>query len=300
MDFSLFFEKCNQALPNNTPVVDAFYKTVQEVLGDCEPEQLSEPMKIIQLLYGQTETLGKAKYYSRLKLVRMLYEWLEEQGLVSDAVLQYVNGLKFQDVVSEYELMKYYFSSLEDVISYITFVGAQKGLGDQDDLLHIKTIAILAWYGLDSEQILSMTKIGISRMDNRIRVGDDIIHIQDAEHMTILRRFASLDMHRGFPSQKSQTYVSTPYLMRTERQPTMNLNSLRCIIHRFNVEAKKYGKQISVLHLRKNGWFYQMIHSDGRKSDHAMIVELAGCDAALACSYRCCYDRWKKLISRGD
>lgn len=281
---------------------EAFWKTVNEVFGeDCEDFESQE--KVCKLFYGKGKSLSKAQYYRRRHFVRMFYDWLIEKGAVGEDFRKTVYGLRLQDVVSNAELYHYYFKDLDEVLDFITFVGSMKGMGDADDLLNIKAIAILSWYQFDLSELQELRKSDLHPDTLTVSVGEKRVHLS-AEHLSVLTRFAELDKHKGFPSQKPQIYQPSVYLIRSARQTCLNPNNVQKAIQRFNSVAVQHGKkELSILSLRRNGIFRQVYDSDDgeeNKTVGVLIQQLIGCDTAFAFGYKEFYGRWKQFIMEGD
>lgn len=291
MNFEPFYTRCQQLPDKDRQWVDVFYKTVVEVFDEDEP-QFQNPDRICRLFYGKSKSVSKAQYYRKRMLVRLFYDWLLEQGAVKQSTVDSVYALQLQDVITDYEISRYYFRSLDEVLDFVTRVGERQGLNSPDDMLNFKSIVILTWYGLDLSELLSIKKRDLDRANNTLTINEKNLQIT-TKYMNILCRFADIDLHRGFPSQKQQVYVSSPYLMRSSKQSRMNPNNIQCAIRRFNTVASDYGYELSILNMRKNGVFWRVYESAETKTVNSLIQELIGCDTAFAFGYKELYERWK-------
>lgn len=299
MDLSTFYDECQLLPDSERQWVDAFYRTVIDVFGE-DNQNFTDFHKVCSLFYGKSSSLSKAQYYRKRNLICKLYNWLAAQGAVDEECVQRVYALKLQDVVSDSELYRHYFKSLDDCLSFIDHVGRMQGLGDYDDMLNIKVIAILAWHQVELPEIQVLHKSDLQLRTHAVLVGERTIQLS-IEHFNILRRFAELDIHKGFPSHKIQVYLSSPYLMRSARQVSLSSNNIHHAVQRFNSIAVDYGKELSILNLKRNGIFskvYDIAEDD--KTAYVLIQELTGCDAAFAFGYKKFYERWKRLITGGD
>lgn len=297
MNFEPFYERCQQLSENDKQWVDTFFATVIE-LFDVENPQFEDFGLICGLFYGKGKSVSKAQYYRKRKLVRLFYEWLYEQGIVKQSIVQEVHSLRLGDVVTDYELSHYFFKDLDDVLNFVHIVGQSQGLGEYDDLLNIKTIVILSWYQTELYQLQELHKSSLQIETNTVLVGEKQIQLT-TEHFNILKRFAELDVHRGFPSQRQQIYMSSPFLMRSSKQISLSPNNIQKAMQRFNLIAVEYGKELSILNLRRNGIFSQVYTSGDEKTANTLIQELTGCDTAFAFGYKEFYERWKRLITGG-
>lgn len=298
MNFNSFYERCQQLPENDRRWADTFCATVSDVFGGDEPD-FENISLICQLFYGKGKGVSKAQYYRKRKFVRLFYEWLHEQGLVSQDILEKVCSLRLGDVVTDYELTHYYFKNLDGALDFVHAVGVATGLGEYDDLLNIKAVVILSWYQVSLNELQELRKSALQLDTCTVLVGEKRIQLT-LDHFNILKRFAELDVHRGFPSRKQQIYMSSPFLMRSARQVSLNPNNIQKAIQRFNSVAVKHGKELSVLNLRRNGIFSQVYAAGNEKTANTLIQELTGCDTAFAVGYKEFYEKWKQFIIGGD
>lgn len=297
MNLSIFYDECQTLPDNERQWVDVFYRTVIDVFGE-ENQNFANLSKVCLLFYGKSSTLSKAQYYRKRNLIRKLYDWLVKQGAVSENFAQKVYDLKLQDVVSDGELYRYYFQDLDGALDFVRVVGQSEGLSEYDDLLNIKAIVILTWHQVDLSELQELHKSALQLETHTVLVGEKQIQLT-IEHFNILKRFADLDVHRGFPSQKQQIYMSSPFLMRSAKQISLNPNNIQKAIQRFNSVAVEHGKELSILNLRRNGLFSQVYAAGDEKTANTLIQELTGCDTAFAFGYKEFYERWKRLITGG-
>lgn len=294
MDLSTFYEDCQKLPDNEKQWVDVFYNMVLEIFG-VDNQNFENRDNVCKLFYGRSFTLSKAQYYRKRNLIRRLYDWLLAHGAVSKEFHNEVYNMKLHDVVSDTELYRYYFKNLDEVLDFVTLVGASKGMGEVNDLLNVKSIVVLSWYQVDLAEICSLKKSALQSSTYSILVDDKRIHFE-VDHYRVLERFAALDTHKGFPTTKTQFYVDSPYLMRSARKEMLNVDNIQNAIQRFNYVATGYGKEISALNLRRNGVFNKVYSSKDEKTANVLIQELTGCDTSFAFGYKEFYGRWKKLI----
>lgn len=298
MDLSVFYNEC-QLLPSNEKQwVDAFYKTVVDVFGEDEQDFL-DLHKVYYLFYGsRSSKLSKAQYYRKRKLILTLYDWLARQGAVTDHFLERVRSLKLQDVVSNNELILHYFKNLDEALNFVAVVGSYKGLGNYDDLLFIKSVVILVWHQVATSELLSLHKSDLKADTHTVTLEDRSIQL-DVKYFDILKRFAELDVHKGFPSCRKQVYLSSQFLMRSSQRANLCHNNLQKALERFNAVAVDYGKELSLVSLRRNGIFSKVyFESDHSKTPSSRFQELIGCDSAFAFGYKEFYERWKLIIAK--
>lgn len=298
MNFDLFYERCQQLPENDKKWADAFCSTVSEVFGGDEPN-FEDLGLICRLFYGKGNSVSKAQYYRKKKFVHLFYKWLYDQGAVRQETLDRVFSLRLGDVITDHELSHYYFKNLDGALDFVRTVGRSKGFEDYDDLLNIKTIVILSWHQVDLNELQKIRKSDLQLETHTVLVGEKQIQLT-IEHFNILKRFAEIDIHKGFPSQKQQVYMPSPFLMRSARQTSLNPNNIHQAIQRFNSVTAEHDQKLSILNLRRNGIFSQVYAAGDEKAAGALIQKLTGCDTAFACGYKEFYERWKQLMVGGE
>lgn len=299
MNLSPFYEECQLLPENERQWVDVFYRSVVDVFGE-DNQSFMDLHKVCRLFYGKSSSLSKAQYYRKRNLIRKLYDWLAEQRVVDEDFARKVYELKLQDVVSDSELYRYYFKSLDDCLNFISYVGKMKGFDEHDDMLNIKTIVILAWYQLELTEIQALHKSDLQLRTHSILINGRMIQLP-VDHFNVLKRFSEIDEHKGFPAHRTQYYMPSQFLLRSARQENLTPNNIYQVIQRFNFVAVHYGKELSILNLKRNGIFskvYEIAEDD--KTTNVLIQELIGCDTAFAFGYKEFYERWKCLITGGD
>ena len=210
MKLSTFYEECQPLPENERRWFDFFYQTVIDVFGE-ENQDFQNMHNVYSLFYSKRSSfLSKAQYFRRRKFVFKLYDWLEEKRAVDKGFVEKVHSLKLQDVISDVELYRHYFKDLDAALDFVRGIGQLKGLGDYDDLLNIKAIVILLWYQVDVSDLLELYKSDLCTDRNVVMVNGREVQIP-VEYFNILVRFASLDVHKGFPSQKLQNYKDSRY-----------------------------------------------------------------------------------------
>lgn len=297
MKYQEFYDRCMQLPEREHGYVKMLFKTLDKYFDGGSPK-FDDEKTIRKLFAGSGNSVGKQQYYRKRKYVRMFYDYLKDKGLVDERVVEYVYSLERSDLISNDELYGFYFESLDKVIEYISKIGDRFELYGKDDLLNIKAIAILSWNGVDVEPgMISMLKSDLHR-NKTLSVGDRVIQLDD-ESYEILRMYSEIDVHRGFPSGKLQYYLPSEYLFRSARITKAEPNNISKAIMRFNRESRRYGKELSLVCLKKNGLF-KAIHDnrDGR-SLNAMIIQYFGCDRPSAVSYKELYLKWEEYMFGG-
>lgn len=295
MNLERFCAQCKSTEGKDRRWAEAFCETLDGLFDDNNFEDIR---KVCSLFYGKGTGLSKAQYYRKRKYVIALYNWLRDCGAVSEEFAKRVSSLKIEDVVSEDELSLYYFRSLDSLLGYIRLVGLTFGMRENDDLLIVKSIAILSWHGVDLDEMALIRKSDLKVGNKTLLIrgeNERTILLQD-EHFGILRMFADATTYRSFPAQRESNYQSSMYLFRSDKQDRLTSNSLRCTLKRFNLEAKESGQLLSVIAMKKNGVCCEVLKrsKDSDEVINSIIQEVCQCDKFIAFGYAKFYHRWKE------
>lgn len=298
MKLTAFYDECQQVPEKEKARTDFFYQTICDTFGeDCDNFESMD--KVCRLFYGNAKALSRSQYYRKRKLIRKFYDWLVGQNAVHKDFVQRVYDLQLQDVVSNVELYRYFFKDLDEALDFVRLVGAGKGMGRDKDLLSVKTIVILSWYQVELLELQELHKSDLQPETNTVLVGDKTIQLTP-EHFDILKKYAEAETYKSFPAQTPMVYISSPYLMRTNRRIQMNPVNLLKALERFNVVAEDYGRELSYFNLKRNGIFSRIYAAGDDKTANRLVRELTGCDTAFACGHKELYERWKQFIVGGD
>lgn len=290
MNYDPFLSRCKEKYPQEE-CWEAIITRFQDVFADGDFKNRS---KVCEAFYV-TDKLGKAQFFRMKKYVKELYNWLFEQGFVDNEDVEYVRGLTIDDVVSNREITTCYFRDLNNALDFVGAVGYAYGFDRDDDLLMIKTIVILSWYGLERGDIAEVRKSDLIDSETALLCKGRQIGLP-AEHFNVLRRFADSDVYRVFPLDKRHEYVYSPYLMRTSRSVQMDKDKVSQAIKRFNAVAlERFEHKLVMKALQNNGAFCKMLENAEQDSRAlTMAVEnIVGCDRHAAFWYKVMYEKWK-------
>lgn len=294
MDYEPFLRRCETKFPKEE-CLEVIVRKIEEVFAD---DDFRNNTRACELFYINGK-IGKAQFFRMKKYVKELYEWLFEQGKVTHEQREYVSSLTMDDVISDEEIRSCYFSSLDGALDFVRAVGRRCGLNDEDDLLMIKSIVILSWYGLERSEMVGIRKGDLSVADKTVLLHNGNSVVLQADHFNILKRFSELDVHRGFPTGRRQVYEYSPYLMRASRSLQMDKEKITQAIKRFNVVAiDHFGHRISTRALQNNGAFFRILES-GETDPRALTViikNIVGCDRHAAFWYKVMYEKWKNIF----
>lgn len=293
MNLDPFCTMCTSTQGKDQKWAEAFCGALDQLFDD---ECFEDMRKVCFLFYGKGNGLSKAQYYRKRKYIIQLYGWLCDQQKVSRHFYEKVVSLKLEDVVSEDELSLYYFKDLPSLLAYIKLVGALLGMRERDDMLLVEAIAILSWYGVEISEMAELRKTDLCNTNITIR-GERCRTVNvDVNSSELLKAFADAKSYRSFPAQRELSYKPSSFLFRSDRSSKSTENAIRCVLKRFNAEAKDSGKLLSVIALKKNGTYCEVLKqaNDSDEAVNAIIKEIYGCDKFIAFGYAKFYRRWKE------
>lgn len=294
MNLEPFYELCRStAQQKDKEWAKAFCDTLDGVFDD---DRFMDTGKVCGLFYGKSRSLSKAQFYRKKKYVIELYRWLAQEGYVSQQFLENVEKLKMDDVISEEELSKFYFPSIESAVGYITNVGGRRSMGGECDLLLVKAVVILTWYQVTLAEITSIKKSDLNVENKTVQIHGDNprVVVLDGYSFKLLKLLADAVNYTSFPGGTQGTYQTSQYLFRSNRSKQLSEDNIKCFIKRFNVEADA-GQLISLLAIKKCGIFFETLQrSKDSDSVNSIIQSIALCNRQIAFGYAKLYSRWKQ------
>lgn len=294
MNLEPFCELCVAAAENDETGAKNFCKSLTGLFDDDIFEDMK---KVCILFYGDSGTLGKAKYHRRKKYITNLYQWLYQEGKVSKAFCEQVAGLTRDDIEPEEELNRYYFKDLDSLIGYVNEIGRRRSLEGSDALLTVKVIAVLVWHQIDVTEMVAIQKSDLDFANKTVQIHNEggvsrLVTLED-RFFDLLMLYAGISSGKSYPSQAKQSYQYSKYLLQTPHSPQMNSNSVACTLKRFNRIAQE-SAQLKLSSIRINGVFYAVLQIRGDMSINAAIMEIAHCDKYVASGYAKLYNSWYK------
>lgn len=298
MNLGSFCDSCVEKGIASERSMEYFRKVVDDIFDDnFEDEECIE-----RLYYMDSETLSHSKFFKTKKIILEFYSYLLDEGVVDGHTWKYVQSLKYDDVISGYELRRYYFKNLDDVLSYISAMADLVGEADGIELLDVKTIAVLAWHGMRPQQMVEVLKrdVHIDDGSSYISFGGKKMSV-DRNGLAVVKRFADTDEYKDFPKGRSFHMRDSFHLMRSCRKEPLEANNVYGIIRRFNEAASKYHRRLNFSCLVKNGIMHRAMES-GRGADHIRetISDVAECDYAFSFQYAVFYKKWSEFYYGGD
>jgi hypothetical protein len=178
-----------------------------------------------------------------------------------------------------------YYKDLPGVIDFIDSVGEEyyDGYDKTEDLLFVKSIAVLSWRGFSEREMQTMQKSAVFA-DKKTKParyyasgGGKTVEISAREY-SILKGLADADSHRGFPSGVVRYYKG--YEKRLFRPVTLaeacEYPYLKSTLQRFNAAASLRGKVVTMSALKKNGLFVKIYEDKTRTSIYEKIANNTG------------------------
>ena len=294
MNYEPFLQRCKSKFPQEESLY-AFTDRVKEVFAD---DDFSDNSKACQLFYVKSK-IGKTQFFRVKKYVNELYSWLLEQGKVTQAQYEKVVSLTIDDVLDEEQIRKCYFATLNDALDFVSVVGGRRGLNGEDDLLAIKSIVILSWFGFSRSEIANAKKSNLIASDNSIARADGTVTVLPPECFKILHRFSQLDIQRLFPTGNVYELPQSIYLMRTWKNAHVTAVSVSQSVLEFNKYAEEQtGHVLSTRALRHNMVLVAMLNNKEQDSFSLtnLVKEITGGTNALVSWYKALYVKWKAVF----
>lgn len=256
------------------------------------------------------------------KICKNFIEYLGNNNLLgnADALKDYVDKKDYLSTLRESNVIALtYFKSLDDALMAVDYAGQtafsstknRDENGDEliykpeNECLAIKSIVILAWYGIAAEDMPAVNKEDIIQENGSfyIKFKDKNIEIQE-RHYNILVKYANTTSYRGIPYCKIINIIDSPKLFRGRgylyRDDTRNNKFIANTIKRFNEYAETINlpKRLSTLTINKSGMFNRAYLSVGRNLDkfRKFAMQEFGIHRTNAYSLQILYVEWLRVF----
>lgn len=267
------------------------------VIGDTPVDiALQDDNTLCQLFYISPSSGISSGNYKKLKT--LLLRLFEMCGITAK--------IPTHEEVLAYQQLKIHWSTLDELLDFIDKVGKRymPDYNPRTDLVQIKTIAILGWYGFSIEEIVNARNSDLYWNDNIHGIS---LHGRDLpldwKSYNILCQLASLYAYRGFPSGKPQRLKGDDrFLFRptTSISKRCNENTIKQLLKTFNSHAKAgFNATISFGKLRKDALFSKIYADkndpstcDKCESYYEKIIQYFGCTPSLVIGYLKEYKQW--------
>lgn len=288
MNYKPFYQYCKSVkLDNSTDRLDAFIEKLGVVFSTPDFENIDLTH---QLFLGRTGGCSCGLFYPQKRLVVAFYEWLREKNLVSDEYLGIVKQITHLEIMNTEQVLSSYFKDCQSMLDYIDLVGEPYGLGGKRDMLFLKTICILSWYGLDRDEICEIRIADLNDRDFCIIVGDKKIQFKP-DIFEYIRLYSISTEMASLPSGKIIKFHDTGYLLRGKCPQQYKANNISLLLGRFN--RLSMGKTLQLWEIRRNGLF-QRIYDSGKDNEAQKILIDEGYEEKQALRCVQLYKVWKE------
>jgi hypothetical protein len=298
LDFDAFVSKYYpNANEQRTNDVKRFLTHVTNLLGDSLlVDKLADRNFLCDAFYMQRLNSITRTHYQKIKeyLVN-LFDWCGVQGEVPSRE----NVIEFTHVYA-------YFRSLESAMQFIDHVG-ELILADYNptqDLVVVKAIFILGWYGLSLKEIVALRRACVTECRNGygiVSIGDEQISI-DAESAKVLMYLKYLDCYKSLPNGKIRYFKSCDeYMFRPTAVGCEGMleTYIVQILNRFNTHVPRHLHQnIAFRNIYRNAKFVDISNDNSNTPLLEKIQIYTKCSPKQAFSYRTQYLAWLELIKQ--
>ncbi len=245
-------------------------------------------------------------------------EWLNDQNLIEnyDELYTYIQSFtNLGDFLTEENLSRIYFIDLLSVINFINNVGEfylnkvaakRKNFDNYNtisDLLNIKVIAVLAWYGFSPSEMLEINKTDIKISGNTYYI--DIkprVYITKFDY-NILSLYAQTETYRGIPSGRLVYLAKGDKLIRagsTTNKEEATDKYIFNTIKRFNQCATNMGSILLLQPkaLSKCGAFSKIyeLSKNNPENLNKIIREIFNCSNSEGSWQKYYYKKWVNIF----
>lgn len=295
LDCKLFLEKyypnANEQKAND---IARFIAYVKSILGTTPVEEALKDYKFLCKTFYLQKT-GGIVYSHYLKIKDYLLNLFEYYGVESTVPSR-------EDVIAA-QTTVCYFKDLDDLLDFIDYVGELKldNYNKRIDLANIKTVAVLGWYGLTTQEIATLPNACIGTADGSFWVyKPDGSRIEISEHAySIISILRSLDEYRGFPSGRKIIFKGdNTHLFRTKTSSceVITEDHIIQIIRRFNdAIPPTCNNAINFRKLKKNALFETVYNDTSDQLVIHKIMKHMECNRNVAQGYKLEYERWLNL-----
>lgn len=205
----LFDEFLESTKSKTTTTIKSFSNQVNSIIIEEEGDLNKPTYDVLTSFFSKEENIDKIFETHSLKtkmsisafarqknLILAFMNWLQKNELcnVDENVYNYAANYEFSKVIQQ-DLLLLFFKNLNDVLDYIDLVGETqfkkarkknpkiKIYDKKTDLLTIKSICILSWYGFEAKEMVTLDKNSFQNINNQFFIvcGDKNIQIRKNE-----------------------------------------------------------------------------------------------------------------------
>lgn len=276
--------------------INGFLENLELIIGDGNAKELlaNENFLCRTFFLRRTNNISTPQYQKTKEFLRAVLDYYE----LTTSIPTHETVLASQEIIS-------YFRDLDDALDFVDKVGYLNSPNYKKDvdLMHIKSIVVLAWYGLSQKSICSMPKGNIEALQN----GTYVLHSPFSPQKDILiskRAYDILEIMQGldgYTSISDQRYFHFVGYHNSLLRPTkitrngVDEKFICQIILRFN-RLNPTNKCLSIKTLRKNALFVEIHNDITDKPLINKIIEHMDCTRKIAHGYKPQYLQWVKLF----
>lgn len=263
--------------------------------GSSLADKLADHDFLCNAFYMQRLNSITRTHYQKIKEYLLnLFDWYKIKAEVPT-----------QEEVIEFTQVYAYFRSLESALRFVDHVGELRlaNYNPTQDLVIVKSIFILGWYGLSLKEIVALKKADVSKGKDGngvVRVVDSYVTL-DSSSFDVLMNLKYLDNYKSLPNGTLKTLKGCEdYLFR----PTTNCNGLTetllaQFLKRFNDNVPRHLHQnIAFRNIYRNAKFVDVYNDKSTDSLLQKIEKHTSCSPKQAFSYRTQYLAWVELINQ--
>lgn len=276
--------------------ITRFINRFNEVVGDNTPETtLTDTGMLCRLFYLQRLSSITRTHYQKIKeYILLLFDWFGVDSAVPSR----------EEVIKSGEFICY-FKDLKSAMLFIDEVGESK-LPDYNplaDLITIKSLFILGWYGLSLNEISCLKKSAVSMHDKIGYVNLDDRNVEiDESSANVLMSLKYLDSYKSLPNGKMKYFKGgEEFMFRATAGDCEQVKEdhLVQMLKRFNSQVPFYLKQnIAFRYIHVNAMFVEIYDDKTDKPLIDKITQVTKCSPKQAYSYKTQYLAWVEMIDK--
>lgn len=295
-DFTAFIEKYYaNAAESQIADVSRFLNHFNELLKDENPADfLKNKDALCRLFYMQKLGSITRTHYQKIKeYLLKLFDWFDVDGQVPSQT----------EVIDSGEYICF-FRDLDSALAFIDKVGENRLTNYQPltDLITIKALFVLGWYGFSLREIAELKKSAIVVRNNDsgsvVTHGKNVVIKGNA--FTVLFLLKYLESYKSLPNGRVRTFKDyEEYMFRPTNKSDSPLKEdhLVQMLRRFNAQVPFASRQnIAFRYIHVNAMFVKILEDKSDKPLLDKIINITHCSDKQAYSYRTQYLSWLKLI----
>ncbi len=299
LDFDAFVDKyyptANEQKVND---VRRFLAHASELAGDSDlKDKLSDDNFLCGTFYLQKLNAITRTHYQKIKEYLLnLFDWYKIDGKVPS----HATVIGFTQVYT-------YFRDLDSALLFIDKVGEARleNYNPRQDLVTVKSIFILGWYGLSLKEISSLKKNDVAKTENGtgvIRVGNKKIRV-DSRSIDVLMNLKYIESYQSLPGGRIKYFKGREdYMFRSPNSACESVEETHITqtIKRFNANVPCYMNQnIAFRSIYRNAKFVDVYNDASNDSLLQKLEKHTACSSKQTFSYRTQYLAWVELINEG-